>query len=287
MNTQFDIPEMHTVYREDLNYKIIDQDSNNRLCAIYFSSNGLYFPNTSEEFEEVILKNNRFEWEENIFSKARKVILLRDVTKQWYWNGINSQLNSVENLLNFLRTETSGMDIITIGSSAGGYAAVLFGHLLRAISIFTFSGQFSLKSILTDEHILENPSIAKLHLLPEYSQYLEIMNLLKNGEVPIFYFYPALCHEDIEQALFVQGFKNIYPFRLGNNIHGKTCYQINFLDLFSMKNQVLIALSSHYKDKLIKSLEFSVRVSGIFPSFRYLMRVIYKKIRNIIRTYAK
>ncbi|MBQ6886197.1 MAG: hypothetical protein IJN54_01625 [Lachnospiraceae bacterium] len=45
------------------NYKEVIVNPEKNLCYIFFSGNGLYFPNTVEEFEKTIIKNNRFEWE--------------------------------------------------------------------------------------------------------------------------------------------------------------------------------------------------------------------------------
>ena len=280
MKTQFDIPEMCTAYREQLNYKIINQNQDNQLCIIYFSSNGLYYPNTSEVFQKTILTDNRFEWEKNILPSARKVILLRDITKQWYWNGINTTLNSIEKVADFLHAETTGMEVTCVGSSAGGYAAVLFGYLLGASRVFAFSGQFSLKGSLTNEQIPLNPTIVKLHSMPEFSNYFELMDSVKQGATPVFYFYPALSEMDIEQADFVKSFENIYPFGFALSIHGETCYPINFLNLFSMPTNSLIALSQHYAQKLIRPICFSMRVSGLLSTIIYVVNRKFKNIKN-------
>ena len=64
------------------------------VCAIYFSSHGLYYPNTEEAFRQNILKNNRFEWQRNKVPYASKHIFLRDLHKQWYLTGVNAELDT-------------------------------------------------------------------------------------------------------------------------------------------------------------------------------------------------
>ena len=75
------------------NIKVVDY-SDIKVCYIFFSSHGLYFPNTLEEFEEKVVKQNRFEWENIASSKEiRKVcgraIFDRDIYKQYYVSVIN------------------------------------------------------------------------------------------------------------------------------------------------------------------------------------------------------
>ena len=60
---------------------------------------------------------------------------VRDVYKQWYLKGVNAEIDSIEKLYEFLKAETEGYQIVTVGSSAGGYAAVLFGYLLNATKV--------------------------------------------------------------------------------------------------------------------------------------------------------
>ena len=101
---------------ENCNYLIeYSIHSQSNLCAIYFSSNGIYFPNTENTFNEIIVKKNRYEWYDTRVKDAQKHIFVRDVLKQWYVKGINSQIDTQAKLLDFLRKETEGYDIITIG----------------------------------------------------------------------------------------------------------------------------------------------------------------------------
>ena len=107
----------------------------------------MYFPNEEAEFFDKIIKNNRYEWQnisnDKVFEKkAGKIILVRDVHKQWYVEGISEEYNSVDKTVQLLKSLTDGYEIVTVGNSAGGYAAVLFGCLLNAEKVFTRSGQF-------------------------------------------------------------------------------------------------------------------------------------------------
>ena len=56
----------------------------------------------------------------------------------------------MEKVARFLAGETSNLKVIILGSSAGGYAAVLLGSLLKSDRVLTFNGQFDLEYILQD-----------------------------------------------------------------------------------------------------------------------------------------
>ena len=69
-----------------LNYRIVETSARTNNAIVFFSGNGLYFPNTKEVFENVILNSDRYEWE-NIAKnkKIRKyyklIIFVRDIYK--------------------------------------------------------------------------------------------------------------------------------------------------------------------------------------------------------------
>ena len=68
-------------YCED-NYKIqYHNDVDNNECVIYFSSNGIWFPNTEEIFRREIIQNDRYEWIHRPYRMGRKNIFVRDICK--------------------------------------------------------------------------------------------------------------------------------------------------------------------------------------------------------------
>ena len=138
---------VQNIYKTNPNFIIKETNRKSKICIIFFSGNGLYFPNEEAEFFDKIIKNNRYEWQnisnDKVFEKkAGKIILVRDVHKQWYVEGISEEYNSVDKTVQLLKSLTDGYEIVTVGNSAGGYAAVLFGCLLNAKKVFTISGQF-------------------------------------------------------------------------------------------------------------------------------------------------
>ncbi|HAU87813.1 MAG TPA: hypothetical protein DCW90_20700 [Lachnospiraceae bacterium] len=139
-------PMVDEIYHRD-NYEVIDYDNTN-ICYVFFSSNGLFFPDTIKEFQEKIVDKNRYEWKrmassKEIVVKSGRHIFVRDIYKQWYAKGISYLINSVDKMVLLLKQLTEGYDVITVGSSAGGYMAALMAAELSAKACFDFAGQIS------------------------------------------------------------------------------------------------------------------------------------------------
>ena len=130
------------------NYQVWNRPVEGKKCLILFSGNGLFYPNTENSFKECIFEKDRYEYQSLAKSKNlqcfSRIIFVRDIYKQWYVNGMNATCPDVEKTAAVLREKTEGYQITTAGNSAGGYAAVLFGILLSAKRIYSFSGQFDI-----------------------------------------------------------------------------------------------------------------------------------------------
>ena len=191
------------------NYKVLETGTLNNKCLVLFSSNGLYYPNNFEQLDMVI-KKDKFEWGNIHPVEYEKIIFIRDVYKQWYLAGINNEINSVDKLTFFLSTQIKNYDSTFVGSSAGGYASVLYGCLCKADKIISFSGQFNLYS--------EMPNINNeiLHL-NESEIYLDVNRFINRN---IYYFCPI--HSDIDKAQldFVESNEFVKIIRVKSKKHG-------------------------------------------------------------------
>ncbi len=74
---------------------------------------------------------------------GRNLILVRDPFERNYEVGVGSPLGSVTMLASWLRERREEMshvrEVYTLGHSSGGFGALLFGHLLEADRVFSFS----------------------------------------------------------------------------------------------------------------------------------------------------
>lgn len=242
--------EINKAYNEE-NYKVIDIDKNSKLCYIFFSSNGLYYPNTVKEFSDVVMINDKYDWEKvarckKLLRKAGRFIFVRDIYKQWYVTGINRRYNSINSLEKLLLKLTKGYNVITAGSSSGGYAAVIMGIKLEAIRIFSFSGQFSIISEIQDYYLLK-----KFYQDHSYSQYYDLCPFLKKCNIPVFYFYPAECIQDFMQYKLVEGMDCVFPFAIKSHEHGKTLKIYNFQFVLTKEEKKLIQICERLRNRIV------------------------------------
>lgn len=78
-----------------------------------------------------------------------KKIFIRDLNQAWYHNGIPNVGKDIDEIAAWLKTKITKQGIkrvVMMGSSAGGYAALLFGTLLEVDQVFAFAPQTFLDS---------------------------------------------------------------------------------------------------------------------------------------------
>ena len=186
----------NAIFQEYLkdNYFIEGDINTANTVYIYFSSNALYYPNTLECFDTKIVKNNRYEWTRRCVTGNNIAnIYVRDLFKQWCVVGINSNLNSLDKVADFLKSLVKHKKVITVGSSAGGYLATVFGILLDADVVFNFSGQF----VLTEEVINEYSLLTKYKNDKTRSKYYSLLPLIENSTVQIYYFFQPITRRTV------------------------------------------------------------------------------------------
>jgi hypothetical protein len=229
---QFDLAGIEDARKLD-NYKIIEGDVKNGKCIVFFSGNGLYFPNTEQVLQHTIA-TNRYEWEKIAPTSYEKIIFIRDIYKQWYVHGINEEINSIALLYAFLLEEISGYQTTFIGSSAGGYAAVLLGEYCKADLIITLSGQFDLS--------LEKQKKETNKLLYEFNETKHmILDNLKNPN--IIYFNPLYSDIDRPQLEVAENNLKITIVKIKSSFHGVPFYPFALKKVLSLDIPELKELS--------------------------------------------
>lgn len=257
------------------NYRVVDIPNSQSLrCVVYFSSNALYSPNTEEGLRRAIKERDRYEWTRNLFPDAGRHIFVRDIYKQWYLGGISDENDSIEKVLELLRTLTRDYtSIVCVGSSAGGYAAVLFGCLLRAERVLAFNPQFSLSFLIREPTASRvNPVLWGNRDNGKVSVYFEIGELLRESQVPIYYFLSAHSEKDVSQYTKVQGCTNLKTifFRTAN--HGIPFLRPVFRPLFTMTEPLLDRLVGRSFHPLL----FSFAYAGVFPCLKFLCHKLFR-----------
>lgn len=255
---------------EDKNYSIEYTGADNNNCLVCFSGNGLYFPNEHDEFYVKIILNDRYEWKsicqaKEIRKQYSKIIFLRDIYKKWYVYGINTKCCSIEKVYELLKKETVGYDVTTVGNSAGGYAAVLFGSMLQARHCFSFSGQFDITNhIDADEQDMISDNAVLNQRIQDYGR-------------NVWYFMPAYCDIDISQYDGVKDLQNVRTFRFAAGEHGSSVINANLKDILTASEEMLGYWCQHYAGKIIHRYRFLLKTEGVIRGIRTLLYVAKRK----------
>lgn len=265
-------------YRQNDNYLVEYSERNSgsgiKTCALYFSSNDIYFPNSEEVFKDQIIKKNRYEWYNTRLKKADKHIFIRDIKKQWYLHGISEKHDSIEKLFELLKLETEGYKIITVGSSAGGYAAVLLGSLLNCEYALSFNGQFFLEDLLITSTPELQPIVFREKNNTKINQYYSIKKFLKE-QLKIFYFYSNRSDWDVTQYNHISDSSiNCIPFSTSH--HGIPFLKSNLNIVLNSSEEWLLRLVGKVQNPLL----FSVKSEGIINTILSIYVQLKKKLKK-------
>lgn len=131
------------IYENQDNYKIIDNPdaAEPDLVAIYFLSVGWCSPKNVH----TRIAEDYYEFRRNQVKRAGRHIYVRELALASYAIGINPQINTIDKLLILLQEKTAGYKkIVTMGSSGGGFMAMISGVYLHAQYIISLSGPIDL-----------------------------------------------------------------------------------------------------------------------------------------------
>ena len=270
------------VYSLD-NYKIIYStpcDSAPPICAIYFSSSGIYFPNTEEELYKNIVESDKYEWYNHKIKRASKHIFIRDVSKNFYVVGINKKINTIDKIAEFLKIETNGYDVVTVGSSGGAYAAALLGSILGAKEVYSFSCFWDLNQVSNDVWHL----IAKYSIFSDYNKFYELYKVVqKYSDTKILYIYPANNYDeinnDILQSKLVENISNVYIIPMASQKHG-VCIEDSYL-----LNKLLNITSERFKnmDAPVSEKELAKKMLSHHEYFMYIIVSLCERYTTRLR----
>lgn len=270
---QVDSPQAKNAYETLENFEIQEfPERDSDLCVIYFSSNEIYYPNTEAVFENQILKKNRFEWWGARINDSAKDILIRDNRKQWYLSGINGRLSTIEKMVEWLRKETKRMRIVTVGSSSGGFAAILFGNYLDAERVLAFNPQFNIEDLLERSVEAKDPIVFRHADAPNYRQYYDITDRLNSK---VFYFCSTKSQWDREQFEFTRN-KDLNILRFNCRNHGIPFPRTLLATVINLPTSELKQLTRKTHHPFL----FSVRYRGWWQSAIDTIQLILKRIQK-------
>lgn len=276
----FDIWNSRSALAEEVykgeNYRISYSDIKNNyppVCVIYCSSNNIWFPNEEKYFKYSFVENDYYEWQKQRVENADKEIWLRDIYKSWYVTGINYEINTIDKLIDFLKKETQGYNVILIGSSSGGYLAALLSKPLKAMKTIVFSAQFDLN---IQGALNKNPFLQK-YQGTERENYYKLNKYLADSNEEIYYIYPNRNIQDIAHRNSIKTLSNVIKMGLRSRRHGMVVYKCCIPLIINMSNSDLKYLFHKYDNSFPFLL--AVRMTGIKATIKELVSMIWKSIK--------
>lgn len=274
---QVDSDTVQEVYKYKDNYLVeYDESASDRdTCAVYFSSNDIYFPNTEEVFGKRIKEKNFFEWYKCRISNTYKHIFVRDVFKQWYLAGVNAKTNNIDALAAWLKNETEGCSRIEmIGSSAGAYAAILFGSILGASRVMAFNPQFVLSTLLDRSSESVNPLVFRMRD-GKYRMYYDIRPYI-NKLVPIYYFYSNRSKWDMEQHALLGKVDSVCEIAFDSAHHGIPFLKVALPVVINASDNAL----RNYSQKVHNPVLFTLGRVGIRKTVKGFISQVYQAYKK-------
>lgn len=147
-------------------------------------------------------------------------ILLRDQFGVWYHHGINKQIRDFPQLIDHLNAQAKRLKpkkIICIGTSAGGYAAMVVGHHLPADYVHAFGPDTNLnvtvaqaiKSTFKDRNRYRRWKL--LFSRRAVSEYFDLTHLLRNHNRITRYYVHYCTHSqwDAERAKSIENLPGV------------------------------------------------------------------------------
>ena len=262
-------------YDTKQNFKVEDNPRAEEpdLAVIYFSSLGVY---TDENYIKA-LTSDYYEFHRNPIRRDGSHIYVRDVCRAFYLNGINSDCNNLDKLLNLLKNYTKNYRIVTIGVSAGGYMAMLAGAILRAEYTISESGMITLDYYRN--YLDKLPKWIK----PKQSdkqKYWDITPYLTKIKRPVFHIGAALSIEDSINFQKMAVFSQINILRIDTAVHAHALDAPAMGALINLPFPELKKIFEKHHGKTPKKMKITFELL----SLKELFKCYSKKIRrNLIR----
>jgi pimeloyl-ACP methyl ester carboxylesterase len=145
---------------------------------------------------------------------------IRDLNRSWYHSGLEGITQDIAGTVDYLEgivSESETDRLVVFGSSMGGYAALLFGALLRAQATHSFSPHTS----LTNRRNVRNREELKSVHARYSSRYFDLNDFLAPGEAPgdVHVYYDRTNRKDRKHITHLDDTFNVqfHPFKGGGH----------------------------------------------------------------------
>ena len=182
-------------------------------------------------------------------------IYLRDLSQTWYHSGLPGISNSIDETSSFLKrtiNESDVTNVVVMGNSMGGYAAILFGVLIQADIIHAFSPPTS----IGDEKYVRHKKKVRMVKKNFSNKYFDLKKLIKlnkyHGTINIY--YDAKDKIDTKHAIHLKRSKNIALHSFLGGGHGlvkrmKDSGELHRIITSSLNNEPKKVTNTHTKQR--------------------------------------
>ena len=154
------------------------------------------------------------------------VIFVKDFWQCWYQKGLLGLTKNIEETISFLQKEISDINpkkVIFVGTSAGGYASIVFGILLNVNEVLSFAPQTHIAQNIFSKFKSEDSRITDINF---ESPYLDISKILKthsySGKINIY--FGERNKTDKKHAINLSQFKCVNLIELPTDSHNTAKY---------------------------------------------------------------
>lgn len=262
---------LHRFYLENPNYKIIDTPAADEpdLAVIYFSSLGTF----NHDKWQQRLETDYYEFHRNPVRRAARHIYVRDVAVAFYMMGINSEVNTIDKLLELLQKLTKGYKVVTIGVSSGGFMAMLAGAYLKAQYVISISGIIDVGPQKPGFAAGASPWAG-----PWDFKYLDNHEIVEKSGVPVFQFESSRCKVDFPNAEKMRKMQNVRIFNIDSDSHGGQLNSLCIAPLVNMSFERLEALSRRFNGRVISQWTINRTLLPLKHLLRIYLTLFRKKL---------
>lgn len=270
---------LNKCYASSDNFK--ERRNGSRVLYIFFSSQGLWNRSDPATFENRVNRDDHYDFynvtQTEFFARKKyDQLFVRDIYLSWYAYGISEKVPTQAALTDFLSEKASAYDeVVTVGSSAGGYAAILFGAKIGADRIFVFGPQNDLAGHL---EFYKNSDMYSYFDVNSGRVVPDLTEIISSYKGKLYYFYADKAKVDLFQYSRVKDATNLIAFPITSEEHGRTLLAENMMDVICSKDKKLMKLSNSIRKNGISTVAFCLRSAGPFRFVAIMMRKVYRTI---------
>ncbi|MEY8215639.1 MAG: hypothetical protein RPR97_14285 [Colwellia sp.] len=155
-------------------------------------------------------------------------IFIRDFSQSWYQNGLSKISQDIDSTVNFLKLQIKNIKphkIFFVGNSMGGYAAIMFSHLIGKGEAIAFAPQTFISPMLRFKHQDSRwrEEVYKTYIRSFFKRKIwDLKRLLRNTNTnqKISIFVSNNEHLDYVHATHIKGIDGVNIFDFGSGGHG-------------------------------------------------------------------